>query len=416
MLNRIAVLVASGLCLCISMLGQEASSGVSVPVTISGALRLTHELGETTSVNPGFRVVASPTISLGTHWFAYSALEAHSSSYFQYRTGKENTSPVQVNVMQAFVGYLRTSSKGSVMIKAGQISSEFGLFPADYEDSKMPLINPPLVYMTNLPLRPDQLPCGTPDVLSQEYDSAVAFRCGGSAQQRYGATPVTLYGLPSIESQISVARFDARLQVSNSSPVNPHGLTSNSQFAQWTAGGGYTTRQGLHVGMSGFKGPYLDENLVPLLSAGTNLRSFSASGIEADARWSRGPWSGQAEWLHFSFALPGFAISPSESAAYAEMKLILSPRVFVAARLNTETFGGMKDQAGLTASKAAGPQQVYEFGLGYRLNRQQLLKTEAAWSRRDEWISMGWFWPRVDTYRCQVQLVTSFTGISKAFQ
>jgi hypothetical protein len=91
------------------------------------------------------------------------------------------------------------------------------------------------------------------------------YHCGGTNEEGSGLTPVTLYGLPAIEVDLSAHKFDAPFQLTNSSPANPHDLLSDSQHAQWTAGGGYTVIQGLRVGASAFQGPSLDHIVAALL-------------------------------------------------------------------------------------------------------------------------------------------------------
>lgn len=416
MMNRFAFLTLWTVCVCMFTHAQESTSGISVPVTISGEVRQTHESADPTSTGAGFRVVLSPSLRLGPHWFFYAALDTHSSSYLPYETGVDDNRPVDVQLTQAFVGYVRSSSRGSVLIKAGQISSAFGLFPVDYDDAKMPLINTPLAYTANLPLRADQLPCGVPDVVWQAYGDDVAYHCGGSTSERYGLTPVTLYGLPALETQVSMFRFDARLQITNSSPANPHGLFSDSQSLQWTAGAGYTAGHALHLGVSGFRGPYLNNVLTPFLAQSTTVHDFPASGIGVDANWSLAHWSAQGEWMYFQFALPGFIQSPSESAAYAEVKRILTPRVFAAARINYLDFGPIKDQSGASAEYSTAPQQLYEATIGYRLNREQLLKAGACWNHENAWSSLGSLWPQTHGYAFELQLITTLTAVSKAFR
>ncbi len=170
------------------------------------------------------------------------------------------------------------------------------------------------------------------------------------------------------------------------------------------------------MGLSGFEGPYLDRSVAPLLPAGTNLRSFPATGLGLDARWSRGAWSAEGEWLHFHFALPGFIESPSRTSAYAQVKRNFSPRVFLAMRVGAQSFGRIQDDSGVSASRSAGPQEVYEFALGYRLNRPQLLKIGARWTNYNAWTAAGWHWPQAESYALELQLVTSFTALSKAFR
>jgi hypothetical protein len=420
MLNRSVLILSCVVILGLRVRGQEATSGVSLPITVSGNTRATWEAAtegnEGRSTTAGFRAVLTPTLKLGPHWFAYSALDVHSSKYLSYETGSEESQPVEFNVMQAFVGYSATIPKGTLLIKAGQLSSAFGLFPVEYDDSKMPLIDAPMLYTGYLPIRPDQLPCGVKDVLRQTYGSEIEYHCGGSDEERYGVAPATLYGLPAVEAEISIYRLDARLQLTNSSPANPHGLTASGQAAQWTAGTGYTLPGGLHLGVSGFRGPYLDSVLTPLLPAGKILRDFPAWGVGTDAEWSRGRWSIEGEWQHFHFELPGFSHSPSENGAYGQAKCILSPRLFLAMRATAQHFGGIQDGSGNSADQFAGPQQVYEFSVGYRLNRQQLLKVGGSWTNGNYWSVDGWIWPQTNRYVLQAQLVTSFMAVSKAFR
>jgi len=416
MRRRISLLALCTLSISAVAIGQEMSPGISIPVTISGDVRQSQETNQAASFTPGFRAVLSPSLRFGSRWFAYAALDVHSSSYFPYELGAEDDRTVGVELMQAFIGYVRSSSRSSILIKAGQISSAFGLSPMDYDDFKMPLINPPLAYTAKLPIRADQVPCGVEDIIWQTYDSGVAYHCGGSAAESYGLTPVTLYGLPSVEVQVSLSHFDGRLQITNSSPANPHGLFSGSQRAQWTAGGGYTFAHAFHIGASGFRGPYLDSNLIPSLPRNTRLASFPASGFGIDANWSRDAWSARGEWLHLRFNTPRFIESPSQSAAYFELKRIVSPRIYAAGRLNFEDFGPIEDQSGLTATHSAGPEELYELAIGFRLNRQQLLKVGAGWQHGNAWSSTGAYWPKTESHTFELQLVTSFTAVSKAFQ
>jgi hypothetical protein len=419
MLRRSSVHLGCLLCLCIGGRGQEATTAISIPITVSGDVRATTApSGDDDGTNPaaGFRAVLSPTVQLTRHWFLYAALEAHSSNYFAYPTGSYDDGPVQFQVMQAFAGYTSTLSKASILIKAGQLSSAFGTFPVEYDDAKMPLIDAPPLYTTTLPLRPDQLPCGVNDVIGQSYGSEIEDHCGGSVRERYGLTPVALYGLPAFEAEVAISRVDARLQLTNSSPASPQALTSDSQHLEWTAGGGYALRGGLHIGASAFWGPYLDRNLDPILPAGTSVRDFVASGKGIDAEWSKGRWSIAGEWQHFRFGLPGFLVSPAEDAGYGQIKRIISPRIYLSARATAEHFGRIQDNHGASANQFEGPLQIYEMTFGYRLNRQQLLKIGSSWTDHNYWEVNRWSWPQATGYTFEAQLVTSVTTVSKIFR
>lgn len=399
--------------------GQEAAAGFSVPVTLSGSARAvwapSEEGGEDRTAAAGFRAVLSPTLKLGSHWFAYSALDMHSSKYFPYYS-EYDEQPVQVELMQAFVGYSTMLSGASLLVKAGRLSSAFGLFPIEYDDAKMPLIDAPPLYTNYLPIRTDQMPCGVNDILRQTYGAEVEYGCGGPDVERYGMSPVSLFGLPAIELETSFSHIDARIQITNSSPANPQSLTASGQSTQWAAGAGYTLLGGLHLGISGFRGAYLDQALAPLLPSGKTIHDYPASAIGLDAEWSRGAWSLEGEWQRYHFALPGFPFSPSENGAYGQAKWIVSPRLFLAMRATALHFARIQDTSGRSANLFAAPRQVYEASAGYRLNRRQLIKFGGSWTNGNSWSVGNWFWPQTNRYQLEAQLVTSFTAISKAFR
>jgi len=395
---------------------QEATSGISVPVTISGGASYVNGTDHP-EVNGAFRAVASPTLSLGHHWFGYASLEIQSQSYLDYGSrGADDDQPVQFSPMQAYVGYRAEGKSSSFMFKAGQLTSAFGIGPLEYDDARMPLVGPPPIYESRLALRGDQLPCGVNDLLWQSYGSEVKFHCGGSSDEAYGLVPVTLYGLPAVEGEFSWDRVDARLQITNSSPANPLPVLLDHQSVQWTAGGGYTFRGELHIGMSGFHGPYLDRGVVGLLPSGKGLRDFPASGVGADMQWSGGSWSIEGEWQHFRFAIPTFTNSPSVTGAYLQVKKIVTPRFFLALRTSTEDTGRIADSSGRSAGQIRAPERIEEFGLGYRLNRNQLLKAGMDLAIDEPWSASREFWPGRHAYGMQVQLVTSFDGLSRTFR
>jgi hypothetical protein len=393
---------------------QEATSGITVPVTISGGAGYTRG-PEPAEIDGAFRAVVSPTLSLGPHWFAYAALETRLSSSLGYGYTAGEDRPVRFAPLQAYVGYRAAGKNSSFLFKAGQLTSAFGLGPVEYDDARMPLVGPPPIYGSHLALRADQLPCGVKDLTRQSYGSEIELHCGGSAAENYGLVPVTLYGLPGVEGEFSWNRIDARLQITNSSPANPQPLLSNSQFVQWTAGAGYTLPGGLHVGVSGFRGPYLDHIVAGLLPAGKNIRDFPASGLGTDVQWSGGSWSIQGEWQQFRFEAPRFTRSPSVTGAYVQVKKIITPRLFVALRTSVLDTGGVADLSGRSAERIRAPEDIQELGLGYRVNRQQLLKVGVNGAANRAWSSGRVFWPATHAYGFEVQLVTSFTALSRAF-
>jgi hypothetical protein len=153
------------------------------------------------------------------------------------------------------------------------------------------------------------------------------------------------------------------VQFANSSPANPRGLFKHDQYGNWTAGGGYTIRQGFRVGVSAYRGPYLYRGFAYYFPGEANPNKLNARALGIDAQWSRGHWNIQGEWQ--TFVMP-YALLPTyrEQAGYVEAKRALNARWYIAAR-------GGYTKAGSTGS---GVSQKYEGTVGFRTNRFQVIK------------------------------------------
>ena len=392
--------------------GQEAEAGVTLPVTITGEGLYTHRLqsadANASPLTGAFHAVFYPGFKLGPHWFVYSSIDV-SSTPFYYSDSYEPDHQVETQVVQAFLGYTHQYGATSVVLKAGKLASAFGAFPLHYDDADNPLLDQPLPYAAYLKLRADQLPCGVNDLLSQQYASSANYACGGSSGDSEGLMPVTLYGLPGVEVDLSTHKFDARIQLTNSSPVNPQSLLSGSQQAQWTAGAGYSLVQGFRVGFSAYRGPFLDHSVAGFLPAGHSVRDFPATGAGLDAQWARGRWSTTGEWQWFHFDYPNFLHPPTSTFGYAEVKAVLNPRTYLAVRAGYQRNSRVEDAYQWSTESFAPNVQSYEFAVGFRPNRWQLLKIGYEWLRGEEITGTR------DNV-LGVQLVTSIQTLSKAIR
>jgi hypothetical protein len=359
------------------LFAQEAQSGLSLPVTASFGLMDTHRFDyanpTASPASANFRLMFYPTLRLGKHWFAYAAIQVRRLPYFYYDAYLSERG-VETDLVQGYVGYTARRGPATVVFKAGQMVTAFGSFPLRYDDAENPLMDQPLAYITEVPIRNDQLSCGTGDLLHQRY-GYVSEGCGGTSGGGAGITPVTLYGIPAAQAEISVHRFDARLQITNSSPAYPESWqTVSRQYLQWAAGGGVTIMQGFRVGASMFRGPYLGNTLSAALPAGTTVGSFPATGRGLDVQWARGRFSANGELQDFRFDAPNYVVPPAFRAGYAELKARLTPRIFAAARegfLQTES---VLDTHGVSAPQFAATLHATEIGIGYWLHPRVLAK------------------------------------------
>ena len=378
------VLTAAAICGLLAPISraQESDLGISVPITLSAGGMYTQRLSladpGTSPFTAGFRAMLYPTVKLGKHWFGYAAIETRLAPYLYY-DAYEPDHEFYNNVIQAFVGYSVQTEKTAVVIKAGRLASAFGSFPLRYDDAENPLLDQPLGYIQTLSLDYGQIPCGVNDLASQHY-GFVNNLCGGQGGGP-GLTPVTLYGLDGVEVDFSGYHVDGRLQITNSSPAYPQPIQLTGEYAQWAAGAGYTIRQGWRVGVSAFRGPYLDAPLIPFLPAGLTLRSFPATGIGADAQWAHGRWSATGEWQRFQFDYPNFTTAPSVISEYGELKAVVTPRFFLAGRAGWMKPGGAADNTGVSIGQFAPSIASYELAAGSWINRHQLVKASYEWLR-----------------------------------
>lgn len=302
---------------------DEARFGFTDPVTLSFFGGQTSRSGES-KVTPAFRANLYPTLKLGSHWFAYGAIQVHSAPYFY----EELASPgrdVKVSVLQAYLGYSRIARGRALTVKVGQLTTAFGSFPLRYDDARNWLID-----------------------LPQSYG--------------YYYTPVSVYGMPGAEVDVTLGRVDLRAQLTNSSPSNPRSLVQHDQYANWAAGGGVTIRQGFRIGVSAYRGPYLHRQYQYFFPGEAAPKTLPATGYGTDVQWGRGRVTVNGELQRFQYvyrAIPYYF----HTAAYAETKITLTPRWYLAGRAGTRV-----------RTSGLGRDQSYEMVLAFRPATGQILK------------------------------------------
>jgi hypothetical protein len=343
-----------------ALLAQEASSGIDLQATITGQAAYDHQLTESprdgSPVVAGFRSMLYPTWKMGKHWIISGAIDVNSRPYFESDFSTQGYG-VKVYIIQANIGYSNVWKNRSVVVRAGQLSSAFGAFLLRYDDAENPLLNMPMEY-------------------------------------GYYYAGVTTAGLAGAQVDVTQGKWDGRIQLVNSSPADPRSIFGNGQYANWAGGVGYTIRQGLRVGISSYRGPYLYREYPYFFPGESSPRDLPATALGADVEWARGHWNMYGEWQYFEFnyhAIPTFR----EDAAYFEAKRVLHPRWYVAGR------------AGYLHGTYRSGGETYEASIGFRPNAHQLIKLGYSLEReRDE----GTFYRMLG-----VQVVTTLHPLSLAW-
>jgi hypothetical protein len=309
-----------------SLWGQEASSGFELQTTLSAQgvysdrLTLPPRSGE--PVDAGFRGMFYPTWKISRNWSVSASLQVRTRPYFidEFTTQGHG---VRADFLQAHVTYSKRFKDVSLAVNAGELSSAFGSFLLRYDDSVNPLIDMPISY---------------------------GYYKG-----------VTAYGLAGGQLDATYKKLDARVQLVNSSPANRRSVFDNDQYANWAGGIGYTIMQGLRIGASAYHGPYLYRGFAYYLRGEAKPKDLPATAYGIDVEWARGHWNAYGELQWFNRPYTVFP-TVTQQAGYAEMRRVLHPRWYVAAR------------AGYLRSNMGLPDKNYEAAVGFRPNVHQLIK------------------------------------------
>jgi hypothetical protein len=323
-MRKIAVLFCLANAWC---LAQEAESGFELRTTVSSAAMYSHRLSESprngAPITAGFRSMLYPTWKLNKNWTVAAAVQVHSRPYFVEQLNTQGYG-LKTDILQAHLGYSRFWNDKSLVVRVGQLSSAFGSFLLRYDDAANPLIDMPSSY-------------------------------------GYYYKGVTSHGLTGAQVDVTWKKMDARAQFVNSSPANRRSLFDRDQYGNWAGGIGFTPMQGLRVGASAYYGPYLHREYRYFFEGETRPRDLPAKAFGIDAQWSRGHWNanGELHWFHRPYrAIANYA----ESASYGELRRVLHPRWYVAARV------------GQADSSVSSMKTIVEAAVGFRPNSRHLIK------------------------------------------
>jgi hypothetical protein len=306
---------------------QEASEGVDLRATLTMQSVASNRLsGAPRSGSPiiaGTRSVVYPTIKFSDNLFVTGSVQFVTRPYF-YQDFSSTGYGARGNLLLAAINYSRVSDHASLVLRAGEMPTAFGSFMLRYDETSNPLVDIPPAY-------------------------------------GYYYAPVSFLGVAGAEVDGSYRKFDGRVQFANSSPANPRSLFVKDQYGNWAGGAGFTIRQGFRIGVSGYRGPYLDRQYAYFLPGEANPNTLPAHGLGIDANWSHRHTSA---WVELQKFVMPYTVFPDfrESAGYGELRQDISPRWFLAVRY------------GYSSSDAAGKLHSIETGIAFRPDRYQLIK------------------------------------------
>jgi hypothetical protein len=309
----------------VPLAAQEANSGFDLSATVSGESMYNQELtGSPRNGSPldaAFRAVVYPILKLDEHWTVAGAVQFNSEPYFTEDFSVPGHG-VRTRILQANLGYSRFWKSGSINVRAGQLQSAVGAFNLRYDDAVNPLVDMPILY------------------------------------GYYGK--ISSMGMAGVQTDITLGKWDARAQLVNSSLMNPRGIFSRDQYGNWAGGAGYTILQGLRVGISGARGPYLDRQWPYFFAGEANPNRLPGSSVGTDVQFAHSHWNFEGEW---NWMLMPYHAIPflRREGAYSEAKYVLTPRWYAATRVGYLSTNGSRED-------------VYEMAVGFRPGIHELIK------------------------------------------
>lgn len=255
----------------------------------------------------------------------------------------------EVELEQAFVRWT-LGTRSHLRMEAGKVVAPLGNFSRRYLSSVNPLIGSPDSYSVSYPLG------------VQVIGRAAALDCSVSVLDR-----------PFVNED-----YVPELESSALRPAVTLGLTPVV---------------GLRLGVYGTRGPYLGEEIGPLLPAGAAWDDYDQSIGGFDLQFSRGHFELNGDFARSSYEAPGLTRSLRGTAWFVEPKYTFSPRWFGALRYEVNDYPYIQPiSPGVWITTTAKLSDL-EAGVGYRITHDVLLKVAYRADRWDVAASQKAFFP-----------------------
>lgn len=268
-------------------------------------------------------------------------------------------------------------------VQAGRIPPVFGAFGRRIYQSEQILIGYPLAYQYLTPIRADSLPANADDLLRMRARGWRTSFPVGSPEPTPGLPLISAFRWDTgVQAQWTGTLADAALAVTTGTLSNPR-LTDDNGGKQIAGRVVVRPLTGLVLGGSAARGAWISDD-VPVPEDG----SHAQRALGGDVEYSRDHWLVRSELVWSRWDVP-FWRSPPEGnaisalAAWVEGRYRLTPRVHVAARVDRLTFSRVSGELFGPPTSWDAPVTRYEFGGGYALQRNLVIRAVAQVNRRD---------------------------------
>jgi hypothetical protein len=282
-------------------------------------------------------------------------------------------------------------------VQAGRIPPSFGAFGRRAYTVDNPLIGYPLAYQYLTSLRPDAVPASADDLLLMRARGWLSSFPIGDATAAPGVPLVSAFRWDvGVQARWSAGAMELIGSITNGTLSNPR-VSDDNGGKQVSGRVAARPVVGLVLGASAARGAWLSRAITALAPNHT----YSQRAFGADAEYSRDHWlvRGELVWSAWDLPFLGEGGSPqtvSATAAWAEGRYRVSPRLFIAARGDRLGFSRIAGQGLLSDRPTPWDAPVYrlETAAGCYIQRNLIARLalqrnvrEAGRVRRRTWLA-----------------------------
>ncbi|HEX6322386.1 MAG TPA: hypothetical protein VFZ36_01570 [Vicinamibacterales bacterium] len=274
---------------------------------------------------------------------------------------------------RAYALYVRLSPFDGVPldVQAGRIPPVFGRFARHAYAADNPLIGYPLAYQYLTSLRADAVPGSPADLLRMRGRGWLLSYPVGSSAAAPGLPVISAFRYDTgVQARYAPGMFELAAAVTTGTLSNPR-LGDDNGGRQIAVRAGAQPVAGLIAGVSASRGAWLSDAVVP---AGADT-AYRQDALGIDAEYSRGRWLVRGELIQSRWRLPAIASAVTARTGFAEGRIRVHPRAFVAARVDRLDFSRLASAGAMQTWDA--PVTRIEAGAGWYFRRNLVAK--AAW-------------------------------------
>ncbi len=350
------------------------------------------------------RVTVSGDVSAG-----YGSEDAGFFNYTDYEHSAlrllrvDLTAAVKAGPHFTLLGEVRTENLGSVRpyalylrirpwttrdfdIQVGRVPPTFGAFARRTYANDNPLIGYPLAYQYNTTLRPDAVPASADELLAKRGSGWLVHYAYGDQSFDQGVPLVSAFRWDTgVQAHATIGLLSVTAGVTAGTVSNP--LFSDDNRGRQVAGRAeLRPLTGLIVGTSVARGPFVSTAAVRAAVGDGHDGDFTQTAWGGDAEYSRDHYLLRVETIVSRWLLPAALRLPEQLPLTAvstsvEGRYKLRPDFYLAARYDHLGFSELAGSTGVQPWDA--PVTRFEFGGGYSIQRNLLLKGSVQRDRRD---------------------------------